>query len=210
MIALKKGIIKKSFLALAALAIAYVIYVVISISLYGGVDETTKADVAIVLGAGVWGDEPSPVFKERINHGIWLYENGYVNKIIFTGGKGKGNEYSDSFIARKYAMENGIPLEDIFIEEQSTITQENIFYAAQILRHEGMLSALIVSDPLHMKRSMMMAKDNGLTAFSCPTPTTGYKTLKTQLPFLARETFFYLGYQIVGRFQYPTPQELIP
>lgn len=32
------------------------------------------SDVAIVLGAVVYGDKPSPVFKERIKHGIALYK----------------------------------------------------------------------------------------------------------------------------------------
>ena len=28
------------------------------------------AEAAIILGAAAWGDNPSPVFKERLNHGI--------------------------------------------------------------------------------------------------------------------------------------------
>ena len=55
---------------------------------------------------------------------------------------------------------------------------------------------IIVSDPLHMKRSVLMAKDYGMTAYSSPTPTTKYKSLKTKLPFLFREEFFYIGYKI--------------
>lgn len=37
-------------------------------------NQLIKTDAAIVLGAAAWGDEPSPVFRERINHAIWLYE----------------------------------------------------------------------------------------------------------------------------------------
>jgi len=199
----KKKTIKIIFLIFIILLIIYVLYVAFDIWLYGNIDEMTKADAAIVLGAGIWGERPSPVFEERINHGIWLYINGYVKKIIFTGGKGKNNEYSDSFIARKYAIEKGIPVEDIFIEEISSITQENIFYAAQIVKDNNMSAVIIISDPLHMKRAMLMAKDNKLSAYSSPTPTTNYKTLKTKLPFLMREIFFYIGYIIFGRFYYP-------
>ena len=47
-----------------------------------------------------------------------------------------------------------------------------------------------------MKRSMMMAKDYEIEAVSSPTPTTRYQTWRSKLPFLARETFFYVGYQI--------------
>ena len=66
----------------------------------------------------------------------------------------------------------------------------------EIMESEDLSTAILVSDPLHMKRSMMMAKDYKIEAFSSPTPTTRYQTTRTKLPFLARETFFYVGYQI--------------
>lgn len=180
--------------------ISYVVYVAFDIYLYGNVNEMTKADAAIVLGAGVWGDKPSPVFQERINHGIWLYKNGYVDKLIFTGGKGQNNKFSDSSIAKSYAIENSVPSQDIFIEEQSTITQENILYVTQIVNENNLSNVIIVSDPLHMKRAMLMAKDYGLMAYSSPTSTTKYKTIKSKTLFLAREVFFYIGYKICRLF----------
>ena len=196
-----KRIVKRSLLLLIILLISYVIYTAISITSYANVNELIKADAAIVLGAGLSGDKPSPVFAERINHGIWLYKNGYVGKIIFTGGKSKNSVYSDSSIARKYAIENGVPLEDIYIEEFSTITQENIFYAGKIAKSNAISTVIIVSDPLHMKRAMLMTKDTNLAAYSSPTPTTRYISWKTKLPFLAREVFFYIGYQVFRCFQ---------
>lgn len=197
----KKKNIKRVFIVIGILFITYALYTAVDIWLYGNIAEMTKADAAIVLGAGVLNDKPSPVFQERINHGIWLYENGYVDKIIFTGGKSKNNEYSDSFIARRYAIEKMVLPENIYIEEQSTITQENISYAKQIIENNNISTVIIVSDPLHMKRAMLMAKDNNITAYSSPTPTTRYKTLKTKLPFLVREVFFYIGYKMVRSFK---------
>lgn len=47
-----------------------------------------------------------------------------------------------------------------------------------------------------MKRAMVMADDYGINGFSSPTPTTMYRTWRTKLPFLFRETFFYVGYRI--------------
>ena len=41
-----------------------------------------------------------------------------------------------------------------------------------------------------------MASDLGLDAHPSPTPTTRYRTLKTQLGFLAREIYFYLAYHL--------------
>jgi uncharacterized SAM-binding protein YcdF (DUF218 family) len=91
-------------------------------------------------------------------------------------------------------MDQGVPSTDILIEEQSTITEQNISYAVELMNERNLTTAIIVSDPLHMKRAMLIAKDHRLPAYSSPTPTTRYRTLKTQLPFLGRETLFYFGY----------------
>ena len=168
---------------------------------YGKIDQKTKCDVAIVLGAGTDGEEVSPVYRERINHGIWLFENGYVDYLILTGGVGEGNEKSDAYVAKQYAIEKGVPEQTILIEEQSTITEKNLEYAKAIMDAHSMDTAIIVSDPLHMKRAMLMADDYGINAYSSPTPTTMYRSAKTQIPFLAREIFFYVGYSIVRGFR---------
>ena len=185
----------------AFLIVLYTIIAAVQIVQYGKVDNKTRCDVAIVLGAATSGEEVSPVYCERINHGIWLYENGYVDYLILTGGVGEGNEKSDAFVAKQYAVENGVPEQAILIEERSTITEENLEYAKAIMDAHSMNTAIIVSDPLHMKRAMLMANDYGITAYSSPTPTTMYRSLNTQIPFLARELFFYVGYSIVRVFR---------
>lgn len=173
----------------------------VSIWRYAQVDETRRADVAIVLGAGIQGDTVSPVFRERINHGIWLYENGYVDYLLLTGGVGDGNNRSDASVARDYAISQGMSPAIILIEETSTITEENLENARKIMEANGLSTALLVSDPLHMKRAMLVAEDYGVTAYSSPTPTTMYQSMGTKLPFLAREVFFYIGYCIVRPFR---------
>jgi len=190
----------KKICVLLVFIVIYIVYVSVSIYSYGSVNEAKKADSAIVLGAAVWGDKPSPVFEERIHHGIWLYKNGYVDKIIFTGGKGKNSKISEASVAKKYAIEHSVPEKDIYIEEQSTITQENIMFASEIAEENNISTVLLVSDPLHMKRAMLMCRDYNLTAYSTPTPTTMYKTAKSKLMFLSREVFYYIGYQVYRLF----------
>ena len=46
-----------------------------------------------------------------------------------------------------------------------------------------------------MRRAMLMAGDCSIAAFASPTPTSMYRTLRTRLPFLLREEFFYVGYR---------------
>lgn len=190
-----RKILKWTALFLLA-ATLYSIFCALSIVHYAGRDEAAPADCIIVLGAGTNGKTPNAVFRERLNHAITLYEAGYADTILLTGGYSPGNEHSDAYIAGEYLKSLGIPEDAVILEEKSTITQENLEFAKEIMETENLSTCILVSDPLHMKRSMMMAKDYEIEVFSSPTPTTRYQTWRTKLPFLARETFFYVGYQI--------------
>lgn len=193
-----KKILKRKSVWMILIIVALLIYIicnVIAICKYSHVYETKKCDVAIILGAQTDENGVSEVYKQRLNHGVYLYQNHYVTKIIVTGGRGESNDFSDAYMARKYLESLGVP-EDVIIEEDtSTITQENIENAKEIMEEYGYQSALIVSDPLHMKRSMLLAKDAGIDSFSSPTQSSAYKSMKTKIPFVARETFFYIGYK---------------
>lgn len=173
----------------------YVIGNLLSICLYSCKDEKQEADVAIVLGAATYSDEVSPVYRERLNQGIRLYNDGYVDTLIVTGGYGAGNGHSDAYTAKQYVVSQGIPEEAILMEETSSITQENLENAKVIMEENGMENAIIVSDPLHMKRAMLLAKDAGIEGHSSPTETTMYRSLETKIPFVLRELFFYVGYK---------------
>ncbi|MBQ3519266.1 MAG: YdcF family protein [Clostridia bacterium] len=192
---------KKIISVAVCVVILFLTFTAVSIVNYGKNDHKTQADVAIVLGAAASDEGVSPVFRERINHGIWLYENEFVDYLIFTGGMGEGNAKSDALIAKEYALSQGVPADVILIEEKSTITEENLENAKEIMDENGLRTAIIVSDPLHMKRAMLMAKDYGIDGYSSPTPTTMYRSIKAQFPFLVREEFFYIGYCIVRIFR---------
>ena len=124
-----------------------------------------------------------------------------MDNLILTGGVGEGNTLSEAYVAKQYVLSRSVPEEAIFVEEASEITEENMANAKAIMDVQGWESAIIVSDPLHMKRAMQMAKDCGITAYSSPTPTSMYRSTKTKLPFLLREMFYYTGYMLLRPFR---------
>jgi uncharacterized SAM-binding protein YcdF (DUF218 family) len=197
---LKKLLLKTALIAVV-LFLLFICYSAYSIWSFADKNQLVKTDAAIVLGAATFGDKPSPVLRERINHSIWLYENRYVDKLIFTGGKGDGDTFAESEVAKMYAIKNNVNSEDIFIEAKSKITEENLQYAKDIAVKNDMNSFTIVSDPLHMKRAMLMAKDLDMEVYSSPTPSSVYKSYTTKLPFFFRELFFYVGYIITLPFR---------
>ncbi|HIK08346.1 MAG TPA: YdcF family protein [Trichormus sp. M33_DOE_039] len=185
-----------TLLALMSALLLAIASTAMSIYLYGNHTQNLKADAAIVLGAAVWGEEPSPVFRERINHAINLYKNGDVNQIIFTGGVGDQNEAAEAIVGKNYAIQQGVKTDDILIETLSRTTQQNLKNAGAIVSHHKLTKCLIVSDPLHLKRAVLMARDLGIDAHPSPTPTTRYHSWQSQIPFLMRETYFYFVYLI--------------
>jgi uncharacterized SAM-binding protein YcdF (DUF218 family) len=161
---------------------------------YASRTDRAAADAAIVLGAAVWTDRPSPVFEERIKHAIHLYESGTVQRIVFTGGVGQPGEPAESIVARDYAIARGVPAEAILYETVSRVTWENLREAQKTLATGAQKRILIVSDPLHMRRAMLMAHDLGINAYPSPTPTTRHTGLRSRIEFLRRETYFYARY----------------
>ena len=199
--------LKRRFARVAILGIATLIlwigYLAGSIYFYGSQITTESADAAIVLGAAVWDTEPSPVFRERINHAITLYKTNQVKNVIFTVGQGEVTEQAESIVAKDYAIERGVAAANILTETQSRTTFQNLYYAKQEAEDNQLSQFLIVSDPLHMKRAMLMAQDLDMKAKSSPTLTTRYKSLSAQSEFLRRETLFYSLYLIKRLFEMP-------
>ena len=165
---------------------------------YASVFFDSPSDAAIILGAAIWKDKPSPVFKARIDHGINLHKQGKVKTLVFTGGVGTGEVYAESEVAKQYAMSQGIAAENILIETRSQITFENLTESKLLFDANNIDTVLLVSDPLHMKRAMTMAQDLNINAASSPTPMSLYKSWRTKSGFLAREVFYYIGYLLFG------------
>lgn len=191
---------RRILIAIAGLMLSIAIITAGSIYTFSQKDETRHADCAIVLGAGVNNQIPSPIFRERLNHAITLYQQGYVGTILLTGGKSPGNNVSDAEIAWRFIVSQGIPDDIILLEEKSVVTRENLSNAKQIMDSHHLRNALIVSDPLHMKRAIAMAKNNNIDAFSSPTPTSQIKSAFARTRFLLRESFYYIGYVISHAF----------
>ena len=188
----KAGKILKIVLIIVVFTVAYT---AISIYTFGSNSSRQNADAAVVLGAAVWSNQVSPVFRERINHAVDLYRTQRVRKLVFTGGQGNRNEPTEAAAARAYAIQSGVPASDILIEQSSHTTYENVVNAKQLADTNGLKKVLIVSDPMHMKRAMTMARNIGLDAYPSPTPTTRYTGFRSQFSELSRETFYYLGYR---------------
>ncbi|GLR14589.1 multidrug MFS transporter [Chitinimonas prasina] len=192
--------LRRTALLILLLLLAWPITLGVMIASYARVSDKRPADAAIVLGAATWGTQPSPVFRERLNHAIHLYQTGQVRLIVFTGGRGSRDEPPESIVGSQYALAQGVPLHAMVCEQHSTVTLENLQGVKPWVAQRKLNRVLLVSDPLHMRRAISMAQDLGLPASPSPTPSTRYTGLSSQAGFLLRETYYYSAYLLYRRF----------
>jgi len=176
----------------------YVLWQLWEINRFGHSDDGRSADCAIVFGAAAYYNKPSPVFKARIDHALKLYREGRVEKIILTGGFGKDAEFSESEVAYRYCVEEGIPKSDLLLERRSTTTQQNLIEARVLMESNDLETALLVSDPWHLKRASAIANKYDVVGNPSATTTTMYRSDSRKWEFLWREFYYLHVWRFVG------------
>ncbi|WP_156774660.1 YdcF family protein [Alkalilimnicola ehrlichii MLHE-1] len=179
---------------LVLLPLAVLVALAADIWLFGQREDDTAADAAVILGAAAWNGRPSPVLRERIHHALSLYEAGQVDLLIFTGGQAPGEPLAESVAAARYALARGLAAEDAYCEVASADTWNNLRGAAAVVAEHDLGRVLVVSDPLHLRRAVAMARDLGLDAHPAPTPTSRFRGLEAKRNFLWAEVRLYGGY----------------
>ncbi len=121
----------------------------------------TGTDCILILGAGVWGDKPSPMLEDRLLKGKELYENGVSKKIIVSGDHGR-KEYDEVNIMKKYLIDNGIPSEDIFMDHAGFSTYDSIYRVKEIF---GAKKIIIVTQKYHLYRAIYISNKLDLESY---------------------------------------------
>lgn len=123
--------------------------------------ELTDIDCIIVLGAKIWGDRPSHMLEDRLLQAIELYENNVSAKIIMSGDHGT-EEYDEVNTMKEYAIEKGVPSENIFMDHAGFSTYESIYRAKEIF---GAKKIVVVTQKYHLYRALYIANQLGIEAY---------------------------------------------
>ena len=118
-------------------------------------------DCIIVLGAGIWENKPSPMLEDRLLEAISLYKNNVSDKIIMSGDHGK-EDYDEVNVMKNFAIEKGIPSENIFMDHAGFSSYESIYRAKEIFKAKKIV---IVTQKYHLYRSLYIANKLGLEAY---------------------------------------------
>ncbi len=146
----------------------------------------------IVLGAAVWGDAPSPVYEARLRWAVGRASSGA--RLVLTGGIGEGDSKSEAAVGRDYAIAHGVDVGRVVIEERSTTTAENLANAAPLVGADE--TCALVSDPLHLPRALVLARDAGVRVFPSATPHTRYVSTGPRARMLFSEAWYLFKHRV--------------
>ncbi len=160
------------------------------------VDDRSKADVVVVLGAAQYDGTPSAVLGSRLDHAARLWRGGVAPVIVTVGGRRTGDTYTEAEAGRNYLTSYGIPRAAVVPIGEGSDTLESLRAVADQAATAGWRTAVIVSDPWHSLRARTMAGDLGLATWTSPTRSGPIvQTRNIQAQYIARESVALLHYR---------------
>lgn len=146
-------------------------------------DYQGTATAAVVLGAAQYNGEPSGALKGRLDRAAELYTDDRVELVVVTGGGQADDITTEAKTGYDYLRDTAsIPDEDLRLEVDGASTYQSLAAAARFLADEGIDDVILVTDPYHAKRSILIADEVGLVAEVAPTDSS------TSFGRLLRET----------------------
>lgn len=144
-----------------------------------------KIDYIIILGAGLINDRVTPLLASRINAGVQFYKKQVKRKkhnptIILSGGQGADEGITEAQAMKNYIDETYNESFNIYLEDQSTTTLENIRLSEKLAQEKDGISsfkhkkiALATSD-YHLLRAGQIARKDGIPAYGVGGKTRFY------------------------------------
>jgi SanA protein len=137
------------------------------------VANATPVKVAIVFGAGLQRDgTPSPVLKDRVSTAAQLYFAGKVQKILMSGDN-RFIEYNEPASMQAYAVELGVPAEDIVMDYAGRRTYDTCYRALHIF---GLQNVILVTQNYHLPRALFTCNGIGLKSVGVKADLRVYHT----------------------------------
>jgi SanA protein len=147
------------------------------------VDEVPSRRVAMVLGAGIRGERPTAVLASRIDAAAALYRAGRVEKLLMTGDNSYV-DYNEPGAMQAYALQIGIPAEDIVLDYAGRRTYDSCYRARAIF---GLDEVVVVTQRFHLPRSLYLCEQLGVEAVGLAADQSQFST-RLRLTWEARET----------------------
>lgn len=128
----------------------------------GLMDELKNVDVAVVMGNKVeLNGEPSLRLKSRLDKTYELYDKGYFQYVITTGGIGVEG-FDEAKVMKDYLIKLGMPSERIIVDSEGYNTYRTAKNTKAIMENKGFDSVMIISQYFHISRSKLIFSKVGI------------------------------------------------
>ena len=131
----------------------------------------------MVLGAGLFGDQPSPSLYYRLQKALEYAKKYPQIPIVVSGGQGPDEWITEAEAMKHFLVQNGIETKMVIKEEGSTNTKENLLFTKKVIKYEGKTrkqTIMIVTSEYHMFRAKFLARRNDFTPYGICAPTPSY------------------------------------
>lgn len=151
--------------------------------------EAENVDCIIVLGAAIWGNNPSPILQDRLDIAIELYKKGLAPKMLMSGDHSE-TYYNEVKIMKEYAIKNGVPSSDIFMDHAGFSTYDTMYRAKEVF---NVKKAIIVTQKYHLFRAVYIANKLGIEGYGFNSDPQTYinSELREMREILARNKDFF-------------------
>ncbi len=147
--------------------------------------ELEGVDCVLVLGCLVKSDgSPSDMLSDRLSRGVELYESGVSAKLLMSGDHGR-EEYDEVSAMKSFAVDKGVPAEDVFMDHAGFSTYESMYRAKEVF---GAERVVIVTQGYHLYRAVYIARSLGIDAYGVASDLRSYRgqTMRDIREMLAR------------------------
>ncbi len=138
---------------------------------------------AIVLGAGLVGEQPSPLLRERIDGAVELLEAGRVDLLVMSGDN-TTEYYDEPTVMRSYAIRQaGVSPELVAADYAGRRTWDSCVRAKDVF---GISDAVVVTNAFHVDRALVACRAAGIDATGYSVPDSSH-ALANRAKWRARE-----------------------
>ena len=150
----------------------------VQIWLTGHHHSSAKAQAILVFGTTEDNGVPSPELRARLDQALTLYRHHRAPWIVVTGGRRRGDVYTEAGVSATYLEDHGVRASSI-IKGGGSDTWQNVESVLDKLQRRHVATVITVTDPFHEYRAMAIASAQGLTPY--PSPVRNSPTIKHQL-----------------------------
>ncbi len=91
----------------------------------------------------------------RTNEAVRLYEQGWANKIIFSGAAADISSPSNAAVMKAQAVEQGVPAASILMDEDAKNTNQNAEFTAKIITDNNFKKIILTTSGYHQRRAYL-------------------------------------------------------